>query len=197
MDLFTIAAAKKLAGSGGGTDSAGENGGYYTPSINEEGFLTWTPSKSDMPSISGFDLSSIGNIEFVTCRISGSFTVSDMSHTFKDIEEIISKGKYIRLKTILDNGEICYGEIISYSSNFMAFAVLVKLNINSKMDWYVGRLTINSSNNITLNFEKLFTNIDMVNYYTKEEIDDIFGVLDTAIDDIIATQEEFIGGDTE
>lgn len=35
----------------GGRGPAGENGGYYSPSVDEEGNLSFTPSKDGMPSI--------------------------------------------------------------------------------------------------------------------------------------------------
>lgn len=36
---------------GGGGGGSGEDGGYYTPSVSEAGVLSWTPSKSGMPSV--------------------------------------------------------------------------------------------------------------------------------------------------
>lgn len=45
---FDVKDGKDGGGSGGGTP--GEDGGYYTPSVNG-GVLSWTPSKADMPSI--------------------------------------------------------------------------------------------------------------------------------------------------
>lgn len=200
MDLFTIAAAKKLAGSGGGTGSTGENGGYYTPSISENGILTWTPSKSDMPSISGSDLSSIGNVEFVTCNLAtdseGNFIPENFSHTFAEIEMAIKNGRYIRLKSTLASGEIVFGEIISYNSNFMAFAVLAKMNIGKGLNWYVGRLSVNNLNTYTLIFEQLYTtsNFNISNYYTAKQIDEKLGNIDEILDNIITEQETIIGG---
>lgn len=37
-------------GSGGGGGTAGKDGGYYTPSV-DDGWLSWTPSQSGMPSV--------------------------------------------------------------------------------------------------------------------------------------------------
>ena len=45
---FDVLDGKDGGGSGGGTP--GEDGGYYTPSVNG-GVLSWTPSKADMPSV--------------------------------------------------------------------------------------------------------------------------------------------------
>ena len=36
---------------GGGTGTPGEDGGYYRPSVSSSGVLSWTPSKSGMPSV--------------------------------------------------------------------------------------------------------------------------------------------------
>ena len=38
-------------GGGGGGGGSGEDGGYYTPSVSEAGVLSWTASKSGMPSV--------------------------------------------------------------------------------------------------------------------------------------------------
>ena len=38
--------------------------------------------------------------------------------------------------------------------------------------------------------------VDLSNYYTKEEIDNKFGDIETALDGIITLQENLIGGDT-
>lgn len=37
--------------SGGGSGEAGQDGGYYSPSVDDDGNLTWTPSKDDMPPV--------------------------------------------------------------------------------------------------------------------------------------------------
>lgn len=34
----------------------GDDGGYYTPSVDAEGNLTWTPSESDMPPVAGANI---------------------------------------------------------------------------------------------------------------------------------------------
>lgn len=44
-----------LPASGGGGGS-GENGGYYAPSVDDEGNLTWTASKTDMPAVDGANI---------------------------------------------------------------------------------------------------------------------------------------------
>lgn len=41
---------------GGGTGEAGEDGGYYMPSVDSAGNLTWTASKAGMPSVSGANI---------------------------------------------------------------------------------------------------------------------------------------------
>lgn len=44
------------AGGSGGTSTVGEDGGYYTPSVDAEGNLTWTASKTGMPAIAGANI---------------------------------------------------------------------------------------------------------------------------------------------
>ncbi|MCI7742287.1 MAG: collagen-like protein [Clostridiales bacterium] len=40
----------------GDTGAAGEDGGYYAPSVDDEGNLTWTASKTDMPAVDGANI---------------------------------------------------------------------------------------------------------------------------------------------
>lgn len=42
--------------SGGGSGEAGQDGGYYAPSVDADGNLTWTPSKADMPQVEGANI---------------------------------------------------------------------------------------------------------------------------------------------
>lgn len=42
--------------SGGGSGEAGQDGGYYAPSVDDAGNLTWTPSKDDMPQVEGANI---------------------------------------------------------------------------------------------------------------------------------------------
>ena len=42
--------------SGGGSGEAGQDGGYYSPSVDDDGNLTWTPSKDDMPQVEGANI---------------------------------------------------------------------------------------------------------------------------------------------
>ena len=41
---------------GGGSGADGEDGGYYRPSVNADGVLSWTASKTDMPSVSSANI---------------------------------------------------------------------------------------------------------------------------------------------
>ena len=41
---------------GGGSGTSGEDGGYYAPSVDDDGNLTWTASKTDMPAIDGTNI---------------------------------------------------------------------------------------------------------------------------------------------
>lgn len=41
---------------GGGSSTPGEDGGYYQPSVDTSGNLTWTASKDDMPAVAGSNI---------------------------------------------------------------------------------------------------------------------------------------------
>lgn len=41
---------------GSGSGTAGKDGGYYTPSVDEAGNLSWTASEADMPAVSGANI---------------------------------------------------------------------------------------------------------------------------------------------
>ena len=43
-------------GEGGGSGADGEDGGYYRPSVDANGVLSWTASKTDMPSVSSANI---------------------------------------------------------------------------------------------------------------------------------------------
>ena len=43
-------------GDAGQPGADGEDGGYYTPSVNDDGNLSWTPSKADMPTVQGANI---------------------------------------------------------------------------------------------------------------------------------------------
>lgn len=51
-----VAAINEAAKSGGGGGGSGEDGGYYAPSVDDEGNLTWTASKTDMPAVDGANI---------------------------------------------------------------------------------------------------------------------------------------------
>ena len=41
---------------GGGAGSPGKDGGYYAPAVDEDGNLTWTASKDEMPAVPGANI---------------------------------------------------------------------------------------------------------------------------------------------
>ena len=49
--LLNLGIPKGADGSGGGSGSSGKDGGYYSPSVDMEGNLTWTASKTGMPAV--------------------------------------------------------------------------------------------------------------------------------------------------
>lgn len=48
--------AVKNSGGGTGGGGSGADGGFYTPSVNANGVLSWTASKTDMPSVSSANI---------------------------------------------------------------------------------------------------------------------------------------------
>ena len=54
--LLNLGIPKGADGSGGGSGTAGEDGGYYTPSVDTSGNLSWAASKSDMPAVSSVNI---------------------------------------------------------------------------------------------------------------------------------------------
>jgi hypothetical protein len=51
VDKRIDAALEDVGGGSGTPGEAGEDGGYYTPTVASDGTLIWTASKSDMPTI--------------------------------------------------------------------------------------------------------------------------------------------------
>lgn len=49
--LLNLGIPKGADGSGGGSGSSVDDGGYYAPSVDTEGNLTWTASKTGMPAV--------------------------------------------------------------------------------------------------------------------------------------------------
>ena len=63
------------AGGNGSSGADGEDGGYYKPSVDSDGNLTWEASKSDMPSVSG------ANIKGGTGAAGANATITNVSAT--------------------------------------------------------------------------------------------------------------------
>ena len=55
-DMPAVAETDITLPSGGGSGGSGEDGGYYAPSVDDEGNLTWTASKTDMPAVDGSNI---------------------------------------------------------------------------------------------------------------------------------------------
>lgn len=61
MDYWTAADKQEIinslpSGGGGGSGTNGEGGGYYTPSVDNAGNLSWTASREDMPDAAGANI---------------------------------------------------------------------------------------------------------------------------------------------
>ena len=50
-DVYVDSGIKLPAGTGAGSGTAGEDGGYYQPRVDESGLLTWQASKAGMPAV--------------------------------------------------------------------------------------------------------------------------------------------------
>ena len=73
-----------------------------------------------------------------------------------------------------------------------------KLEKISNMDVLTGKVETENDNTIvsaTALLKTLVGNVDLINYYTKTEIDSMLGDLDAALDAILAIQEDLIDGD--
>ena len=55
-DMPAVADTDITLPAGGGGGGSGEDGGYYAPSVDDEGNLTWTASKTDMPAVDGANI---------------------------------------------------------------------------------------------------------------------------------------------
>lgn len=73
-----------------------------------------------------------------------------------------------------------------------------KIEKISNMDVLTGKVETENDNTIvsaTALLKTLVGNVDLINYYTKTEIDSMLGDLDAALDAILAIQEDLIDGD--
>ena len=73
-----------------------------------------------------------------------------------------------------------------------------KLEKIANMDVLTGKVETENDNTIvtaTALLKTLVGNVDLINYYTKTEIDSMLGDLDAALDAILAIQEDLIDGD--
>lgn len=55
-DMPAVAETDITLPADGGSGTSGEDGGYYAPSVDNEGNLTWTASKTDMPAVDGANI---------------------------------------------------------------------------------------------------------------------------------------------
>ena len=55
-DMPAVEPADITIPTGGGSGTSGEDGGYYSPSVDAAGNLSWTASKTDMPAVDGANI---------------------------------------------------------------------------------------------------------------------------------------------
>ena len=103
----------------GGQGATGEAGGYYTPSVDAEGNLTWTPSDDSMPTVpssnirgpAGEDGSVADSV--VKFEITGTTSSKSSSEIYNDIKS----GKLLYCIATLSSSPDGYnGEIVCYPS---------------------------------------------------------------------------------
>lgn len=78
---------------GGGTGADGEDGGYYTPSVSDSGDLSWTPSKTEMPSVGTVNIKGDDGNEVVTTTGSGSVYTA----TVKSVKALTAGATFIMI----------------------------------------------------------------------------------------------------
>lgn len=55
-DMPVVQPADITIPTGGGSGASGADGGYYSPSVDDDGNLSWTASKTDMPAVDGANI---------------------------------------------------------------------------------------------------------------------------------------------
>ena len=79
----------------GGTTIPGEDGGYYTPSVDSAGNLTWTASKEDMPSVSGANIKGPAGANGKTpVRGTDYWTAADIAEIKSYVDDAILNGEW-------------------------------------------------------------------------------------------------------
>lgn len=77
---------------GGGTGADGEDGGYYIPSVNSSGVLSWTASKSGMPSVQSSTIK--GTDGKTPVRGTDYWTASDIAEIKSYVDDAILGGAW-------------------------------------------------------------------------------------------------------
>ena len=77
---------------GGGSGEAGEDGGYYKPSVSSSGLLSWTASKSGMPSVASVNIK--GADGKTPVRGTDYWTAADIAQIKGYVDEAILGGAW-------------------------------------------------------------------------------------------------------
>ena len=68
---------------GGGSGGSGEDGGYYSPSVDADGNLTWTASKTDMPMVDGANIKGPQGKSAYQYAVEGGYTGTEAEFAAK------------------------------------------------------------------------------------------------------------------
>ena len=68
---------------GGGSGGSGEDGGYYSPSVDADGNLTWTTSKTDMPAVDGANIKGPQGKSAYQYAVEGGYTGTEAEFAAK------------------------------------------------------------------------------------------------------------------
>ena len=72
---------------GGGSGGSGEDGGYYSPSVDADGNLTWTASKTDMPMVDGANIKGPQGKSAYAYAVEGGYTGTEAEFSEKLAQE--------------------------------------------------------------------------------------------------------------
>ena len=72
----------------GGSGGSGEDGGYYSPSVDDAGNLSWTASKTDMPAVNGANIKGPQGKSAYQYAVEGGYTGTETEFAAKLAEEM-------------------------------------------------------------------------------------------------------------
>ena len=129
---------------GGGSGGNGEAGGYYAPSVDDAGNLTWTASKTDMPAIDGANIKGPQGKSAYAYAVEGGYTGTEAEFAAKLASETVFvtitdnngtlsadktfteiRGAILAGTTVLVDYDFAALPLIALSDTFMWFGTVV------------------------------------------------------------------------